>query len=234
MVTQHYRWDFIGLSTDNKPTAETSAKVTDGSTFYCSDNSKLYVWYKDQWYEKEDTGGGGELPIASADTLGGIKVGTGLSINSESGVLSADGVITELTSADYDYHRTGSVDDGVALWRLQPGWYIAKAGTKVYAHTALYGSATATGDCPITIYSLDDSKKNILFAGNQGLLKYYGVTSSGDFMTYTPGRETLLSSTEIVDNLTSTEVWAPLSANQGYVLKGLIDDLDARLTAGGL
>ena len=31
-----------------------------------------------------------ELPIASANTLGGVKVGTGLSINSESGVLSAD------------------------------------------------------------------------------------------------------------------------------------------------
>ena len=30
------------------------------------------------------------LPIASADTLGGVKVGTGLSINSESGVLSAN------------------------------------------------------------------------------------------------------------------------------------------------
>ena len=31
-----------------------------------------------------------ELPIASANTLGGVKVGTGLSINSESGVLSAN------------------------------------------------------------------------------------------------------------------------------------------------
>ena len=31
-----------------------------------------------------------ELPIASADTLGGVKVGTGLSINPESGVLNAD------------------------------------------------------------------------------------------------------------------------------------------------
>ena len=90
MVAQHYRWDFIGLSTDSKPTPATSEKVTDGSTFYCSDNSKLYVWYKNQWYEKEG-GGGGELPIASADTLGGIKVGSGLSINSETGVLSADG-----------------------------------------------------------------------------------------------------------------------------------------------
>lgn len=31
-----------------------------------------------------------ELPIASADTLGGVKVGTGLSINPESGILSAN------------------------------------------------------------------------------------------------------------------------------------------------
>jgi hypothetical protein len=87
MVTQHYRWDFIGLSTDDKPTPATSEKVTDGSTFYCSDNSKLYVWYKNQWYEKVISGG--ELPIASSDTLGAVKVGDNLTINSETGVLSA-------------------------------------------------------------------------------------------------------------------------------------------------
>lgn len=60
MVTDnHYRWDFIGLSTDVKPTPSTSSKVSDGSTFYCSDNSKLYVWYKNQWYERTAAGGGG-------------------------------------------------------------------------------------------------------------------------------------------------------------------------------
>ena len=57
MVAQHYRWDFIGLSTDTKPTASDSPKVVDGSTFYCSDNSKLYVWYNDQWYEKTVSAG---------------------------------------------------------------------------------------------------------------------------------------------------------------------------------
>ena len=45
------RWDFIGLSTESKPTA-TSNKVTDGSTFYEADTSKLYIWVNDQWYEK--------------------------------------------------------------------------------------------------------------------------------------------------------------------------------------
>lgn len=57
MVATHFRWDFIGLSTDTKPTPATSNKVVNGSTFYCSDNSKLYVWYKTQWYEKTATGG---------------------------------------------------------------------------------------------------------------------------------------------------------------------------------
>lgn len=45
------RWDFIGLSTESKPTA-TSNKVVDGSTFYEVDTSKLYIWVNDQWYEK--------------------------------------------------------------------------------------------------------------------------------------------------------------------------------------
>lgn len=90
MVAQHYRWDFIGLSTDTKPTPQTSEKVVDGSTFYCSDNSKLYVFCGSQWYEKTVSGGGQyELPIASAETLGGVKVGSNLSIDAETGVLSA-------------------------------------------------------------------------------------------------------------------------------------------------
>lgn len=60
MVTDnHYRWDFIGLSTDTKPTPATSVKVVDGSTYYCSDTSKLYVFCKDTWYERKPLGGGG-------------------------------------------------------------------------------------------------------------------------------------------------------------------------------
>lgn len=48
---QKTRWDFIGLSTDSKPTA-TNSNVVDGSTFYEADTSKLYFWTKDRWYEK--------------------------------------------------------------------------------------------------------------------------------------------------------------------------------------
>ena len=63
MVTQRYRWDFIGLSTDTKPTKATSDKVANGSTYYESDTSKLYVFYGDQWYEKTATGGGGSVTV---------------------------------------------------------------------------------------------------------------------------------------------------------------------------
>ena len=43
------KWNFIGLSTEDKPTS--GEKVVDGSTFFEVDTSKVYVWYKDQWYE---------------------------------------------------------------------------------------------------------------------------------------------------------------------------------------
>jgi len=50
-IQQKTRWDFIGLSTDSKPTA-TNSKVTNGSTFYEADTSKLYFWTDGSWYEK--------------------------------------------------------------------------------------------------------------------------------------------------------------------------------------
>ena len=71
----HYRWDFVGLSTDVKPTPATSPKVVDGSTYYCSDNSKLYVFYKDTWYERKPLGGGGGG--------GSYTAGTGINITDD-------------------------------------------------------------------------------------------------------------------------------------------------------
>lgn len=51
-IQQNTRWDFIGLSTDTKPTPATSNYVVDGSTYFEADTSKLYFWTKDQWYNK--------------------------------------------------------------------------------------------------------------------------------------------------------------------------------------
>ena len=45
------RWDFIGLSSETKPDIN-NPKVQDGSTFFEADTSKLYMWYRDRWYQK--------------------------------------------------------------------------------------------------------------------------------------------------------------------------------------
>lgn len=64
-----HRWDFIGLSTDVKPTPTTSKRVVDGSTYYESNTSKYYIWYTDRWYERKPTGGGGSGDTVDFDDL---------------------------------------------------------------------------------------------------------------------------------------------------------------------
>ena len=90
MVTQHYRWDFVGLSTDTKPTPETSEKVVDGSTFYCSDTSKLYVFCKDTWYERKALGSGGGGTTYTA--------GDGIDITNDTISVDTDTIQPKLTA----------------------------------------------------------------------------------------------------------------------------------------
>ncbi|MBO7715528.1 MAG: hypothetical protein J6S85_18340 [Methanobrevibacter sp.] len=113
MVAQHYRWDFIGLSTDTKPTPETSPKVVDGSTFYCSDTSKLYVFCKDTWYEKTVSGGGG-----------GTTYTAGEGIDITGNVISSSEILT-LNYADYN------PNDDMEPVKIFPEWLLengVKAG----------------------------------------------------------------------------------------------------------
>lgn len=51
-ILTNTRWDFIGLSSDSKPTPATSKLVVDGSTYFEADTSRLYFWTKNQWYRK--------------------------------------------------------------------------------------------------------------------------------------------------------------------------------------
>ena len=114
MVAQHYRWDFIGLSTDTKPTPETSEKVVDGSTFYCSDTSKLYVYCKDNWYERKSLGGGGGGTTYTA--------GTGIDITSD----------------------TISVDTTVIQPKLTAGTNITISDSTISATDTTYSNFTGT------------------------------------------------------------------------------------------
>lgn len=100
MVTnEHYRWDFIGLSTDTKPTPATSEKVVDGSTFYCSDTSKLYVYCRDKWYERKSLGGGGTSYTA----------GNGIDITDDAISVDTDVIQEKLTAGDNITIENGTI-----------------------------------------------------------------------------------------------------------------------------
>lgn len=49
MQTYEFRYDYLGLSTESKPSV---SKVPDGCTFYEVDTSSLYIKYGEQWYEQ--------------------------------------------------------------------------------------------------------------------------------------------------------------------------------------
>lgn len=107
MVANHFRWDFIGLSTDTKPTAD-NPRVADGSTYYESDTSKVYVWYKDRWYEKTATGGGGEA--------GAFKILTSADYNYPSNNPTTI-ALWLLPVGTYYVDNSSSIDTNISVWK---------------------------------------------------------------------------------------------------------------------
>lgn len=134
------------------------------------------------WAEQSQAGGGGggitELPIASAETLGGIKVGNGLSVT-EDGVLSADateGVNVSLGRAYFDYN-VGSAPPTDTFLPLvntslnnieldSDGNPILKAGKSYKIMLALYGCNIANDAANKMVISMnhsDGTKSNVAF-----------------------------------------------------------------------
>lgn len=168
MVDNHYRWDFIGLSTDEKPTPETSEKVANGSTFYCSDNSKLYVWYKNQWYEKVIEGGGGGTSYTAGDGINisnneisvdtdtiqpKLTAGTNITIDANN-VISAEGgggatVVQTIGTSTTDVMSQKAVTDelfnGNNRNKIQIGNNASSTGGSYYESVAIGRNVQATG-----------------------------------------------------------------------------------------
>lgn len=121
MVSQKYRWDFIGLSTDTKPTSETSDKVVNGSTFYCSDTSKLYVYCDGTWYERKALGGGGGGGGYTGKNLGDEYTIDELSAKVQSGDFSGIHIGDYITKTVKVGANTGREEDfvvaGIDYWR---------------------------------------------------------------------------------------------------------------------
>ena len=251
MVTNHYRWDFIGLSTDDKPTSETSEKVVNGSTFYCSDTSKLYVYCDGTWYERKPLGGGGggttytagdgidiTSDVISVDTTTiqeKLTAGDGITILNN--VISAVGgggkLVKELSTSDYNWNLTTHSAENpncVALWLLDDGFYRAKdedTVVKLYDSTA--ASASAGGGTVVCSLTSGTEKK---FVYIKGYKTYFNATTISTGANSTSEVQYLRSS-DIKNNLTTSATGSALDAHQVKELKDLIDALDQRVTALG-
>lgn len=200
MVAQHYRWDFIGLSTDEKPTPETSNKVTDGSTYYCSDTSKLYVFYKDTWYERTADGGGGasytagdgiditnnEISVDTETIQPKLTAGTNITID-EDNVISAEGggatVVQTIGQSTTDVMSQKAVTDTIFKngnsQQIQIGTNANYAGASYYSGIAIGRESSATSFGTAIGYTLAkaDSQNGVALGGSAWVRQYsrYGV-----------------------------------------------------------
>lgn len=126
------------------------------------------------------------------------------------------GLARELTTDDYNWPTTGT-KTGVALWLLEPGMYLTPSGIVGYLEAnvttnsqSLYMVSQHTNyGTPIVSYYYSSSDREY---GNIRTVNSAGLVTQSKLYLAVP-----------VDNLNSTSTGSPLSANQGKVLKGLID-----------
>lgn len=186
MVNDHYRWDFIGLSTDEKPTPETSEKVVDGSTFYCSDTSKLYVYCEDDWYEKKPLGGSGG---------GGTTytAGNGIDITDDTISVDTDVIQEKLTAGENITIEDGTISASGGGSSVNVVQTIGTSTTDVMSQDASTKLITqdATNQNSVSIISTQYGANTIAIGKNatayQSGAIAIGSGSSGTSSAYTTG-----------------------------------------------
>ena len=150
------------------------------------------------------------------DTAGGgssYTAGDGIDITND--VISATntGKARVLTTADYNWPTSNP--NGVAQWLLPEGVYSCDSTTEVYPDA--YSSAV---NQPLFFkFTQGNYSWMIFFKLDERRWRYWQASNVGDRINFgpiTPG---------IINNLTSTSTVSALSANQGKVLKDLVDSL---------
>ena len=140
---------------------------------------------------------------------------------SDLGLASSSQVVKNLSVDDYDYPDNNPI--GVALWQLPDGIYHNPRFVEVYTNSVSHFSASSywikvSGGNATQIYGFD--------GGGDTIRIYWVNPTTGECQDR---NRIFLKSTDCVDSLTQTTINRPLSANQGKVLKDLIDSLDARI-----
>ena len=153
------------------------------------------------------------------------------------------GAAKVLTEEDYNWNSTtrSAVEpfDCIALWLLDSGIYSIPYGTTAYTHISSQNLQSFSNG--LIIISSDEtySDRNVVSMISLHYSLTYPSHISGQ--TFTPymysvdktsgnGQSVvLLNSSSVRNDLTSTGTIVPLAANQGKVLKGMIDEVDKKI-----
>ena len=122
------------------------------------------------------------LPIASASTLGGVKIGTGLSINSTTGVLSATGL--DFDEADPVFTASvayGITSSDITNWNSKTSntGTITKVQTSAGAHTTVnVSSGNVSFSVPTKTSHLTNDSGFLTSSDLASVLRYKGTKAS--------------------------------------------------------
>ena len=244
----HYRWDFIGLSTDEKPTPQDNEKVVNGSTFYCSDTSKLYVFYKDQWYERKplgEGGGGGGGTDYYPDLTGKPKV-NGVELvgdkTSEQLGINVPTKTSELTNdsgfIDKDVNNLTNYTDNTALQGLLSGKQdTLTAGNNISIENNVISATGSGGNANFTLdttnnfaviqsqtqgisFELDDTDGVTLIASDPGTYQNTKILATQDYVNNVEFKTINNSSVKGSGNLNTGKVSADTQTNSVSIYEG--------------
>ena len=168
--------------------------TNDGSTYYNIPISTEYNNYT--------------LPTASSSTLGGIKVGTNLSIDGN-GVLSASGSFTSFTIADTD--STQAIGDSVHI-------KFAASNSGSYGNSQISGSGTSGSPYLITLYAPDTDTNttdlNTLSAGT--------INTANDSIGFIDADDSNASKKESIADFLTAIAGSGISASSGQLSRDSI------------
>lgn len=136
-----------------------------------------------------------------------------------------------LTADDYNWNsstQTTTNPNCINLSLLPAGLYYRESNS--IALSAYSDSSFRTFLVTQPLGPNPNAKKDVLLISHDHLLYGWRILSYNNGLT--TGEYHLLGSWEVRNNLTSVDTTKPLSANQGRVLKGLIDGKQDKLTAG--
>lgn len=137
------------------------------------------------------------------------------------------GLVKVLTTDDYNWNNSSQSTQNptsVALWLMESGIYCVENGVPLSGGVRIYKEGSNSTKGTFIVGGKESGNiREIVHINDDGTITVYKVSVITGSQTDTS--KTYLNLGDVVNNLTSTSTYYPLSAKQGKVLKDFIGDL---------